>query len=185
MKRILLATLLAAGLAAPLWAADDPIFLFEKSEKVRVQIVSVDHDRRVLTVRQPDGETAEFAVSPAVRNFDQLKEGDIAAVVLDRALAFDVVKGGNAPAQIKTEEGVGRNAEGEKPGATWETTKTITADVLAVNKDKGLVKLRGPKGRVLEMQVRDAARLNDIAIGDQVQVRYKQALAMWVEQAAQ
>ncbi|TJZ76171.1 hypothetical protein [Chitiniphilus eburneus] len=184
MKRILLATLLATSLAAPLWAEEASPFLYEKSEKVTVEITGVDHDRRVLTVRQPDGEMAEFAVSPAVRNFDQLKVGDIAAVVLDRALAFDVIKGGAGVAQIRTEEGVGRTEEGDKPGATWETTQIITADVIAVDQAKGLLKLRGPKGKVIEFLVRDAARLSDIAVGDQVQVRYKRALAMWIESTA-
>lgn len=181
MKRTFLAVALSALMLTPWAMADENLFLFEKTDKVRVEIVAIDAANRVVTLRLPDGELTDLAVSSVVHNFEQLKPGDVAAVQVERALAFDLVKGGAGLPQVSSEEGAGRTEAGDKPGATWERTELVSADVVAVDKAKGLVKLKGPQGRVQEVEVRDRSRLENVAVGDQVQVRYKRALAMWIE----
>ncbi|WP_255990426.1 hypothetical protein [Chitinolyticbacter albus] len=181
MKRTLIAVALLGSLLTLRAAAEEKLFLFEKSEKVQVEVIAIDQANRIVTLRLPGGEVSDLPVSSAVQNFDQLKPGDVAAVQVDRAVAFDLVKGGGGLPQVSSEEGSGRAAAGEKPGASWERTELLSADVVAVDKARGLVKLRGPQGRVQEIEVRDRSRLDNVAVGDQIQIRYKRALAMWVE----
>ncbi|XZG69147.1 hypothetical protein ACTSKR_10830 [Chitinibacteraceae bacterium HSL-7] len=161
--------------------AAESLFVFQDNTKVSAEIAAIDSANRVLTFKLPNGELADFAVSPAVKQFDQLVPGDVVAVMVDRAVAFDLAKGeGGLPLYLQ-EEGSGRS--NGKPGAAWEVSELRTADVVAVDAGKGLVKLRGPKGRTQEVEVQHKERLANVAVGDQVQVRMKRALAIWVEKA--
>jgi len=60
---------------------------------------------------------------------------------------------------------------------------TIVADVIAVDPAKQSVTLRGPQ-RTVSLAVSDPEQFKRIAVGDQVEATYTQALAIAVEPAA-
>ena len=60
---------------------------------------------------------------------------------------------------------------------------TFMADVVAVDKDNLVVRLRGPGGQVTEYPVHDRAALAGIREGDQVHVAMNQAVAVGVTPA--
>jgi hypothetical protein len=59
----------------------------------------------------------------------------------------------------------------------------IVADVIAVNAADQTVSLRGPGGRVVDLNVRDPEQFKRIAVGDQVEASYTEAAAVSITAA--
>lgn len=79
-----------------------------------------------------------------------------------------------APAPAKTDKmPAGREAAGVKVHGTVD----------AVDKDKGTVTLKGPKGRTITLAVRDKSKLDVIKVGDPVVATYVEAVAFQVRKA--
>ena len=61
---------------------------------------------------------------------------------------------------------------------------TAVANVIAIDKTKMIVSLRGPQGNVIQVKVKDPALMKDITVNDQVKVVYAQAIAAVVSAPA-
>jgi hypothetical protein len=59
----------------------------------------------------------------------------------------------------------------------------VRGTVDAVDKEKGTVTLKGPKGRTVTLAVRDKSKLDAIAVGDPVVATYIEAVAFQVRKA--
>jgi hypothetical protein len=59
----------------------------------------------------------------------------------------------------------------------------VRGTVDAVDKEKGTVTLKGPKGRTVTLGVKDKAKLDAIAVGDPVVATYIEAVAVQVRKA--
>jgi Cu/Ag efflux protein CusF len=74
--------------------------------------------------------------------------------------------------------------QAEMPGLGVEAVATTTATVEAVDLDKRLVTLKGPKGNVMTIAVGPEVRnLPQVKVGDQVVVDYYEALALQLKKA--
>ncbi|MDB6112998.1 MAG: hypothetical protein JWR69_4748 [Pedosphaera sp.] len=60
--------------------------------KETATIDKIDHKKRMVTLKEPDGTTVRLKVDPRVTNFDQLKKGDQVAVSYTEAVAVTVEK---------------------------------------------------------------------------------------------
>jgi hypothetical protein len=70
--------------------------------------------------------------------------------------------------------------------ATVERTETVTATVEAVDLGERLVTLRGPGGESFTVYASDAVRnLPQVEVGDQVVIRYREAIAAELSQPGQ
>jgi Cu/Ag efflux protein CusF len=54
------------------------------------------------------------------------------------------------------------------------------ADVINVDAKKGVVTIKGAKGRIVDLKVKDKAVLKEIKVGDQVEGIYDQVLSLVV-----
>ncbi|BCL75202.1 hypothetical protein JHS3_09380 [Jeongeupia sp. HS-3] len=186
LSKLLLAMMMSA--AIPVWAADDvvtPLLAFQEADKVSVQIAAIDAAKRKLTVRLPGGELADVDVGPMVRNFEQLKVGDKVVTQISAAIAYEVIKGAAGIRGTTETTGSARNEPGQEPGGSWVKTETLTADVIAVDRKASKIKLKTPDHKIVEANVKNPAALEQIAVGDQISVRLRRSIAMWVEQPAQ
>jgi hypothetical protein len=68
---------------------------------------------------------------------------------------------------------------GEKPAGAVERTVVVVADVVAINAKAQTVTLRGPR-RSVEVGVNDPTIIAGLKIGDQVEARYVEAVALEV-----
>jgi len=153
------------------------------SAKLTATVTAIDPATRTVTLKGQNGKVAQVDVSDEVRNFDQLKVGDVVSVEYKHALALSLKKdGGTAGAGQR--ETVTRSQPGAKPGGTVGREVTITADVMAVNAGTKTVTLKGPAGNVVDLVVEDPEQLKAIKKGDQVQAVYSEALAISVSPAA-
>jgi hypothetical protein len=86
-------------------------------------------------------------------------------------------------AATPTEKTPGAATERKMPSKSETSTVRIRGTVDAVDKDKGTVTLKGPKGRTLTLDVRDKQKLEMIQVGDPVVATYMEAVAYKVLKA--
>jgi Cu/Ag efflux protein CusF len=151
--------------------------------KITASVEAVDYANRTVTLKGPRGNVVTLEVGPEVRNFDQVKAGDSVVVRYVEALSLELKKGGTGVTERVESEGSARAQPGERPAAGAAREVRVLANVIAVNRKKHTVTLRGPK-QTVELKVRDPKQLKLVKVGDQVEATYTEAIAISVEPAA-
>ena len=150
--------------------------------KITATITAIDATTRDVTLKGPQGREVVVTAGPEVRNFAQMKVGDKVDVEYAEALTLELKKGGGMPVAKTETAGAARAKPGEQPAGMVGRQVTVVADVVAVDKDKQMVTLKGPK-QTVDLKVRDPKQLALIAKGDQVEAVYTEAVAVTVEPA--
>ena len=150
--------------------------------KVTATITAIDPATRSVTLKGPQGREIAVTAGPEVRNFAQMKVGDQVDVQYVEAVTLELKKGGGMPVAKTETAGAARAKPGEQPAGMVGRQVTVVADVVAVDKEKQLVTLKGPK-QTLDLKVRDPKQLALIAKGDQVEATYTEAVAIAVSPA--
>jgi Cu/Ag efflux protein CusF len=149
---------------------------------VSATITAIDKSSRTITLKGPKGDELKIEAGPEVKNFDQLKVGDIVDMRYRETLALELKKGGG----MKVEKTEKAGAVGAKPGATPAGVVgrqvTVVGDVIKVDAATQTVTVKGPQ-RTVELKVRDPEQFKLIAVGDQIQATYTEALALAVTPA--
>ena len=148
---------------------------------VTATVVSVDQDKREVTLRGPKGRVETIHVGDEVRNLSQVHKGDHVVVRYYEAIAMQLKKHGKA--EVEVAEGADRAALGQKPGAVGATVVSITAKVTNVDKKNKQITLRGPEGRSKIIDVKQPKYLDVVKKGDLLEITYTEALAVSVEAA--
>lgn len=152
------------------------------AEAVQFQgkIKSVDKKSRSVVVVGPNGNEIQMNLSDEVRNFDQIKAGDLVTMTMVQALAADLRKVDKSAVRERVEsENMAMAKPGSKPGVVVEKSVRVVANVVAINPKAQTVTLRGPQ-RTVELQVGDPAMLKNVKVGDQVEATYSEAVALTV-----
>ena len=150
-----------------------------QTARISATITAIDPATRNVTLKGPQGREVVVTAGPEVKNFAQMKVGDKVDVEYIEALTLELKKGGGMPVARTEKAGAAGAKPGESPAGVIGKQVTVVADVVAVDKEKGLVTVKGPK-RTMDLKVRDPAQLAMIAKGDQVQATYTEALAISV-----
>jgi hypothetical protein len=130
-------------------------------------ITSIDTAKREVTIRNADGEEHVFSVGPKV-HLERAKVGDKIRVDYNVGVAIALKKGGGEMREKVEAQAASHTPSSATPSVQATSRTTIVADVLAVDKAKQMVRLKGPEGRVADVKVEDKAALADVAVGDQV-----------------
>ena len=151
--------------------------------KVTATVEDIDVDKRIVKLKDENGEVTELAVPKKVRNLAQVKKGDLVVATYYEAIAYDVFKAGTEMPPSATAMASERAKKGEKPGAGVAEATTFTATIEAIDKPASKVTLKGPEGNKVTFKVRDPKKLDVVNVGDQVQITYTRALAISVQPA--
>jgi Cu/Ag efflux protein CusF len=143
-------------------------------------VTAVDAGARRLSLKGTRG-AASYRVDPKVQNLDAVKVGDRVKIDYVAALVLTLKRGG-ADAQAAAEREAHERAS-SAPGAVVATGTSVTGKVLAVDRAKQTVRLKGPEGRVTDFRVQDAADLVGVKAGDQVAVVLNEAVVVGLEPA--
>jgi hypothetical protein len=150
--------------------------------KVSATVSAIDKATRTLTLKDAAGKEFPVVAGSEVRNFDQITVGSEVVVGMMQALALELKKGpGGAPTMVESADSA-RAASGAQPGAVAARKVTVTADVIALDAKTQTATLKGPK-QTVDLKVPDPKQFKMIAVGDQVQATYTEALAISVEPA--
>jgi hypothetical protein len=163
--------------------ASDPIVL-SQSVSAKVTIVKVNKKTRELTLRDEQGNEAVVVASDEVRNFDQIKKGDVIEVEYHRAAASNLQKVGDTNTAGQTLD-IERAPAGAKPGMAAMHTSTIVATVLEVDAMNRLLTVQGPKGGIVTVVVpADLKAFDSLKKGDKISAEYAEAVAISVKTPA-
>jgi len=152
--------------------------------QIQGKVKSIDKQNRSVVVVGPQGKEVALALGPQVRNFDQIKVGDLVTLTYAQAVALELrksVNGGKLGQPIVSEETM-RAAPGAKPAGAVERTVTLTANVTKIDQKTQMVTLKGPN-RTVELKVKDPAMLQKVKVGDQVDATITEAVAIEVTAA--
>lgn len=150
--------------------------------RVTASVEAIDKAKRLVTLKGPEGNSFVVEAGPEVRNFDQIKVGDLVVVRYIEALTLELKKGGGEMRQRTERESAAVAKPGERPAAAGGRQVTVIADVIAVDAKKQTVRLRGPQ-RMVDLKVRDPNQFKLIKVGDQVEATFTEAVALSVEPA--
>jgi Cu/Ag efflux protein CusF len=148
--------------------------------RVSATVEAIDKATRQVTLKGPDGKTMAVTAGPEVKNFDQIKVGDVVVARYLESLTLELKKG-TAGIRERVESGGEAAAKpGERPAGAATREVRVTGDVIAVNAKKQTVKVRGPR-RTVELNVRDPEQFKLIKVGDQIEATFVEAIALSVE----
>ncbi len=140
-------------------------------------VTKIDKKTRTIFFKNNEGES-KFVAGPEIKNFDQIKKGDQLSVTYEIAVAIELIqtKSDGIRSKVETSSELA-SKPGEKPTRTITNTTTIIADIIAVDRPKKLVSVKGPSGKVTVVTVKNPQLLADVNVGEQVKVIYFDAMA--------
>lgn len=150
--------------------------------QVTASVEAIDKAKRLISLKGPEGNVFVVQAGPDVKNFDQIKVGDVVAARYVEALTLQLKPGGGQIRERVEREDAVAAKPGERPGAAVGRQVTVIADVIAVDAKKQSVRLRGPQ-RMVDLKVKDPNQLKLIKVGDQVEATFTEAVALAVEPA--
>lgn len=183
--KLLVACALAAASAAALAQPETSVqtasgvgaMMATETVSATATVVAIDAATRTVSLKNKQGKVTELQVGDDVRNFDQIRKGDVVTVQYKRALSVSMTRQTGIRTAIERET-VDRAPPGAKPGGSIGREVTVTADVVEVNRKTGMVTLKGPKGKTVDVHVSDPQQLKAIRRGEQVQAVYTEAFAV-------
>jgi hypothetical protein len=156
----------------------------ERVAQITAFIEAIDYANRIVTLKAPGGDSVTLPVGPEVQNFDQIRVGDLVVVRYLEALALELKKRGTAKRERTERDVTERAVPGERPGAIDAHEVHVVADVIAILPQSQTVRLRGPT-RVVDLRIHDPEQFKLVAVGDQVEATYAEAVAIAVQPAGQ
>jgi hypothetical protein len=180
MRKSIVATLLAtAGLLlnAGVQAADEEIIVSESvRNRVEARVEAVDLVNRDLTIKMPDGEKIQFkSVDPKVTHFENVKVDDKVNVGGSETVAIVLSKGTAGVRRIVSSEGRDVTAD----GVGILRTRATYNDIIAVDAEKGIARVKNPEGKIIDVEVPNKALLAKASVGDQVIVYARATVLVW------
>lgn len=150
--------------------------------KASALVTAIDKATRTITLKGPEGHSFDVVAGDAVKNFAQIKVNDEVVVEYIRALTLEVKKGGGPRSRVDSADAV-RAKPGEKPAGAIGRQVTIVADVIDVNPKEKTITVKGPKGNIVELEVKNPDHFKVVKKGDQIEANYVEAVALSVEPA--
>ncbi len=141
---------------------------------------SIDPKTRQVVIVGPNGNEFKTVLGDEVKNFNQIKVGDIVTLTHVEILVADIKKPSKVEIRerVETEKAV-RAKLGDKPAAAIERQVAIVADVTAVDEKKGTLTIRGAT-RTLEIKVKDPKVLKGVKVGTQIEAMVTEIIAIEV-----
>ncbi len=195
MKKILLSTALALVLSAA--QAETPLpkpamvdgSIVNKAAKTRediqaieatVRIEAVDQEKRLLTVKNADGESTTLKVPEEIKRLAEVKVGDTINIAYYRSIAYEL----RAPTEEEKQNpgslfGAAAKADADQtPGVGALGMAHAVTTIEKIDLENHLVTLKGPAGNQLQVEVKDAEVLKGLKPGDTVAVTVTESVAI-------
>ena len=146
-----------------------------------VTVVKINKKKRELTLRNADGEEMTIVAGKEVRNFKQIKKGDVIEIDFHVAAASALKKIGDTDVAGQA-TGVARAPAGGKPGVAMMHTSMGSAEVLGIDMKTRMLTVKGQKGNIAIIKVpEDMKSFDSLKKGDHIAVEYTEAMAIAVK----
>ena len=180
MKRItaiLSASGLVLALSLPSWAQDKA--LPTHTVTLAGTVETIDHGKRVVTIKTADGKFETVDVPASAKRFDELKVGDKVSVTYNNNVSVRP----HPPGEPAVDTGSKASTMGQevRPGGTTSVQRTMTATVDSIDKSASAITFVGPNGWKYSRHVVDPTVLDKVKVGDQVDITWNTDLKVSVE----
>jgi hypothetical protein len=154
---------------------------FQATQKVTEQapVIKVNAKNRTVWLKTESGDTLEVECGPEVKNFAQIKVGDVVKVDVTEKLTVHVEPGGEPSATTESTSGTAK--PGEKPAATATEKTTIKATISAIDTTAGTATLKNYEGTEMTIYPKNKANLKKVKVGDLVVFTHTIGVALKVE----
>jgi Cu/Ag efflux protein CusF len=161
--------------------AQEPVKHEKDTVTVKATIDAIDHDTRVVTLKDKDGKITQITAGPEVRRFDELKVGDVVTFVINESVVYTIRKPGESvPPDKKDDPAIVRDAAA-KPGGSKTTQETKTVTIKAIDPKTSAVTIQTEDGKTSTHKVNDKNIVKNIKVGDRVVIIYTKAVAISIE----
>jgi len=154
-----------------------------RAVRITARVVAIDKATRTVTLKGPKGNVVDVVAGDEVKNFAQINVGDLVAVSFVQSLSLELQKTKSGASGISQREATVTARPGERPAAAAGREVTAIAKVTAVDKKAKTIMLKGPRGNVVTLDVRNPDHFKVVKVGDEVEVVYTEAVAISVEPA--
>jgi hypothetical protein len=171
MKRvtaILSASGLVLALSLPSWAQVKQ--LPTQTVTVEGTVETIDKAKRVVNIKTADGKFVAVDVPPSATRFDELKVGDKVSATYNN----DVIVRLKPPGEPAVDTGSKASMMGQevRPGGITVVDRTMTATVDAIDKSTSAITFVGPNGWKYSRRVVDPTVLDQVKVGDRVDITW-------------
>jgi Cu/Ag efflux protein CusF len=142
-------------------------------------IVKIDKDSRAITLKNDEGGEWIFTAGSEVRNFDQLKRGDLVIMEYYSGFAIALEPKGSELEERASDLEVKRAKAGEKPGMKVTASTYILGEVTAVYLEYQVVAIEGPENTLI-LKVSDKVDLTQVEVGQEIEALYTESYAISV-----
>jgi hypothetical protein len=151
--------------------------------EVRARIVEIDKVNRTATLRGPNGNVTTVAVPAEIKNFDQVKVGDMLLIrhILAVAARIEPATASGIRERIESSAAAAAPA-GSAPGAAGVRTVEVLATIQGVDRKARTATLRGVH-RTVRVSVPEGVDMSKFKIGDDVHAVITEAVVLAVEPA--
>ena len=154
-----------------------------RTAELSAQVVAIDKAKRMVTLKGPKGDSVDIVAGDDVKNFDQIKVGDLVVAKYVEALTLELRKTTGTHGEPVVREKVAKAKPGERPAVAASRQVTAMTDVVAVDPAKSTITIKGPKGHVTTLNVQNPDQFKVVKAGDHIEVTYTEAVALSVEPA--
>ena len=175
--------LTGAAVQAQEAAADKPGIATAQTVTLSAQIVALDKENRLVTLKGPEGNERTIKLGDEVKRLEEFQVGDVVIAEYTQELVIQVVAGEGAEPGFGTIAGAARAPETEAPGMIAGQTSIEMAKVVEIDLENNTFKLDWGEGDVQQYVARDPENLKRAEVGDMVVVSFTEALALQLEQA--
>ena len=179
MKRvttILSACGLVLALSLPSWAQTA---LPTHTVTLAGTVETIDHDKRVVTLKTADGKFETIDVPPSAKRFDELKVGDKVSVTYNNNVSVRL----KPPGEPAVDTGSKTSTMGQevRPGGTTAVQRTMTAHVDSIDKSTASMTFVGPNGWKYSRHVVDPTVFDKVKVGDSVDITWNTDVTVSVQ----
>lgn len=180
-RNSLCAFALVAVTATAATAQEKPGMVVANEVQTTATVESVDQAKRTVTLKGPEGNVVTIKVPDEAQNLDQVKAGDKVSVRYLESTAIFVSGEAGDPAASQVDV-VQLAPKGGTPGGIAASVTEISAKVVALDYEARWVKLRGPEGNVVKIDVpQEVKRFKEVKVGDLVVVRRTEAIGLMLQ----
>ncbi|MEZ5563697.1 MAG: hypothetical protein R3F27_12160 [Gammaproteobacteria bacterium] len=174
LLQVVSVALLTLGAAAVNAQTPPPGGSISVTGTITATVAAIDTKDRWVTLKRADGSLVDIQVSPAAKNFPQIRVGDQVTAQHSETVDITVIPAGQAAPNVSGGSSLVTAPAGSKPLAVEVDTAVITGTVTAIDYDLRLVAVLGPLGNTRTVQVGPAARrFNEVKVGDNIQITLK------------
>lgn len=152
--------------------------------EISAQVVAINKGSRTLSLKGPQGNVVDVVAGDEVKNFAQIKIGDLVVVRAVQALSLELQTTKSGASGISEKAAAAKAKPGARPAAVAGREITAIAQVTDVNPKASTITLKGPRGNEVTLDVQNPDQFKVVKKGDEVLVTYTEAVAISVEPGA-